>query len=211
MSSGFSNADTGSKPADPYKAANADNNASIQERVEDLIKFIEQRKFCMLTTRKSDNGYLVSRCMALAGREDALDLLFHTNNESGKTDELVGDNHVNVAFLNSSNGDWASISGTAQIITDREYVKKHYSPDLKAWLGDLGDGVHDGSPNDPRIGVIKVHIRTATYALQKGTAIGRMVEVAKGAVTGSTANVNKLRELGEGDLDTYRMSQRMVQ
>lgn len=83
-------------------------------------------------------------------------------------------------------------------------VAKYYSPTLKAWLGDLGDGKHDGSANDPRIGVIKVQAKTATYALAKGTMIGRAVEVVKGAVTGETAEVNSLREISEQEIKQYR-------
>ena len=77
---------------------------------------------------------------------EGIDLIFHTNTESGKTDDLASDSKINIAFLNSS-GEWASISGKAEIITNREMVKKHYSRALKAWLGDLGDGLHDGGPD----------------------------------------------------------------
>jgi general stress protein 26 len=108
-----------------------------------------------------------------------------------------------MSFLDAR-GDWASISGTASIITDRSMVTKYYSPALKAWLGDLGDGKHDGSENDPRIGVIKVQARTITYALSTGTMVGRAVEMVKGAVTGEAAQVNKLRELSEEEIKSYR-------
>lgn len=66
MSSGFSNADTGSKPSDPYKAKNIDH-ASLRDKVEDLVHFIDSCKFGMMTTR-AQNGLLVSRCMALAAK-----------------------------------------------------------------------------------------------------------------------------------------------
>ena len=128
-----------------------------------------------------------------------IDLLFHTNTESGKTDDLQSDSKINIAFLNST-GEWASISGEATVVTDRELVRKHYSPALKVWLGDLEDGKHDGGPEDPRIGVIRVVSKTATYAIASGTAIGRGIEVVKGTLTGSAANVNKLREISEDEL-----------
>lgn len=66
MSNSFSNADTGSKPADPYKAKNLDET-SLKEKVEDLVTFIEACKFGMMTTHES-SGLLVSRCMALAAK-----------------------------------------------------------------------------------------------------------------------------------------------
>ena len=102
-------------------------------------------------------------------------------------------------------GSWASISGTAGVITDRSKVEKYYSPALKTWLGDLGDGVHDGSENDPRIGIIEVKAVTATYALSKGTMLGRGVEMVKGVVTGEVANVNDLREISENEIEEWRL------
>lgn len=112
---------------------------------------------------------------------------------------MKNDPKINIAFLNST-GEWASVSGQADIVTDRETVRKYYSPALKAWLGDLEDGKHDGGPEDPRIGVIKVKAVTATYAIAIGSSLGRGFDIAKGAVTGSAPKVNKLRELTEQEL-----------
>jgi len=195
----------GGKSADPYKEANADNlNVSLKEKVEDLMAFITNAKYGMMTTRQDRSGLLVSRCMAIADKENGVDLIFHTNTETGKTDELLSDPHVNMSFIKPSTGEWASISGTASIETDREKIRSHYSPSLKAWVGDLGDGVHDGGPEDPRIAIIKIRAITATYALQKGTAVQRGIEIAKGTLTGSIANTNKLREITEAELQQYR-------
>jgi general stress protein 26 len=207
MAEQFSNANTGSKPADPYRAANRDDDVPLAQKVEDLSEFISNCKFGMMTTRDANkSGNLVSRCMALVAKEaGGIDLLFHTNSESGKTDDLSTDPHVNVSFLNSS-GEWASISGVASIETDRSLVKKHYSAQLKAWLGDLGDGVHDGSENDPRIGIIRVKMVTAHYAISAKNVLGRVAEVAQGAMTGKPAAVNKLREISESDVESWRAS-----
>lgn len=145
-------------------------------------------------------------CQELGG----VDLIFHTNTESGKTDDIESDPHVNVSFLNSS-GEWASISGTASIITDGSVVKNYYSSSLKAWLGDLGDGKHDGGPEDPRIGIIKVRAKMATYAISRKNALGRAAGVAQGIVTGNVPAVNKLRQLSEEEISTWRRSNKMVQ
>ena len=63
----FSNADTGDKPADPYKEVNK-TEPGLKEKVEDLVNFIESCKFGMMTTRVESSGLLVSRCMALAAK-----------------------------------------------------------------------------------------------------------------------------------------------
>ncbi|KAI0379292.1 hypothetical protein F5Y04DRAFT_131883 [Hypomontagnella monticulosa] len=200
----FSNTDTGNKPADPYKAANKENDISLSEKIEALDKFVTSCKFGMMTTRDASSGRLISRCMAVAAKENGgVDQLFFTNTESKKTDELESDPHVNISFLDSS-GQWASVSGTTSIETDRSIIKKYYQPSLKAWIGDLGDGTHDGSENDPRIGVIRVKMTTATYSISDKTFIGFAAEVAKGTVTGQPASVNKLREISESEIQTWR-------
>ncbi|KAL9049296.1 MAG: hypothetical protein Q9162_007289 [Coniocarpon cinnabarinum] len=213
------------KPADPYTAKNKEE-PSLQEKIGDLIKFIEDRKFCMMTTRIGSNGLLVSRCMALAGKHytfvpsfqqlmrwlthelheqegNGVDLIFHANTESGKTDDLASDPKINLSFLAPS-GEWASLSGEASVETDREKVRKFYSPALKAWIGDLGDGKHDGGPEDPRICVIKVNAVTAQYAIASRSSVGGFVEFAKGVATGEAPSVNKLRYIDEQDLKKWR-------
>lgn len=139
-----------------------------------------------------------------------VDLIFHTNTESGKTDDIASDQHVNIAFLNNS-GEWASVSGTASVITDRSVVKKYYSTAVKAWLGDLGDGTHNGGPEDPRVGIIRVQAKSATYSISRKNALKKAVEVAQGTVTGSVPSINKIRELSEKDIMTWRASNEMVQ
>ncbi|KAH9869224.1 hypothetical protein IAQ61_006429 [Plenodomus lingam] len=199
MSSGFSNTDTGSKNADPYTQKNL-QEPPLKEKVEDLFEFVDKTKFCLLTTQVADSDLLASRAMA---EGNGFDILFHTNTESGKTDDLKEHAAVNVGFINNS-GEWASISGHASIETNRDIVRKHYSPALKAWLGDLGDGKHDGGPEDPRIGIIRVKASTAQYAVSKKTQIGGFVELAKGIATGESPSVNKLRRISESEIRQWK-------
>ncbi|KAK4109628.1 putative bli-3 protein [Canariomyces notabilis] len=197
---------TEGKHTDPYKDANVDTGVSLEQKIRDLSTFMTNCKFAMMTTRDAASGNLVSRCMALAAQETGgIDLLFYTNAESGKAEDLASDSHINIGFLNNS-GEWASVSGVANVVTDRSLVKQHYSPHLKAWLGDLGDGTHDGSENDPRIGIIRVKMTTAHYSISSKNIIGRMAEIAQGAVTGKPAAVNKLREIGEAEVKEWRAS-----
>lgn len=83
-------------------------------------------------------------------------------------------------------------------------VRKYYSQHLKAWIGDLGDGIHDGGPEDPRVCVIKVKALTAQYAISRRTQVGSLVEMAKGVVTGSAPQVHRLRHLDERELGEWR-------
>jgi hypothetical protein len=55
----------GDKPADPYKKANAEE-VSLDVKVNDLVEFIKNAKFGMMTTKAADSDKLASRCMAVA-------------------------------------------------------------------------------------------------------------------------------------------------
>ena len=154
-------------------------------------RYCKAYKFC---------GLRIRRLTVPTQESGGIDLLFHTNTESGKTDDLSSDPHVNISFLNVS-GEWASVSGEATVVTDRDLVKKHYNPALKAWLGK-----HDGSENDPRIGVIRVKMLSTTYSLVAKNIISRAVEVVQGAMTGKPAHVNSLREISQDEVKQWRSS-----
>ncbi|PNY24188.1 Protein bli-3 [Tolypocladium capitatum] len=199
----FSNTSVGDKPTDPYKKANEDD-PKLETKVHDLIEFMTACRLGMMTTHEAATSNLVSRCMALAATEaGGIDLLFHTNTESGKTNDVSNDPNINISFVNVS-GEWASISGTATIETARDLIKAHYNPLLKAWLGDLGDGKHDGSENDPRIGMIRVKMNSATYSPVAKNVLSRTAEVVRGAITGQPAQVDRLREISPSDVKEWR-------
>lgn len=63
---GSNTTSSGAPATDPYKAKNADNDVSLEEKVEALVKFAQANKFGMMTTRDAETGMLVSRCMAIA-------------------------------------------------------------------------------------------------------------------------------------------------
>ncbi|KAF7717131.1 Uncharacterized protein PECH_003979 [Penicillium ucsense] len=201
------NTSTGKHPVDPYKAQNAED-PPLPQKVEELVEFINQVKFGMLTTKQSDGEYLTSRCMALAATEHGgIDLVFHTNLFSGKTMDLtVHPQETNMSFLDPVSGSWASISGTASIVSDPDTVSKYYSPQLKAWIGDMGDGVHDGGPTDPRIGVIKLKAKLATHVASKKGILGRAMDTVKGAIKGDVPAINSIRELSSEELAEWRKS-----
>lgn len=49
----FSNADTGSKPADPYTKDNSQTDVSLADKVQDLSAFMKGCKYGMMCTRVS--------------------------------------------------------------------------------------------------------------------------------------------------------------
>lgn len=62
------NTGAGTQPLDPYKEKNQ-QDPPLPQKVEDLVNFIREVKYGMLTTKLStENELLASRCMALAGQ-----------------------------------------------------------------------------------------------------------------------------------------------
>lgn len=49
-------------------------------------------------------------------------------------------------------------------------------------------------------------MNSAHYSISSKNIIGRVAEVAQGAVTGKPAAVNKLREISESDVQKWRSS-----
>jgi general stress protein 26 len=95
--------------------------------------------------------------MAVAKRTGP-DFLFLANAHSQKFNDLEnGPPEANVSFINSSNQDWVSVTGEC-VTTDSNdpRIKEIWSKGTKAWFGDLGDGVHTGGPEDPRMKLIEI-------------------------------------------------------
>jgi general stress protein 26 len=127
---------------------------------------------------------------------DKLQLVYIYDNTSHKDDEMKQDQAVNVSFLEPVGGDWISVAGNAITTSDRSEVAKYYSAATKAWFADLGDGVHDGSGNDPRVSVLKVKPSEIRYYARKETLLTQAAEVAAKAFgTGQMATPGAIRTI----------------
>ena len=149
-------------------------------------------------------------------------LVFIANRASHKFDEIENDGHVNVSFFDESSTNWASYSGIAKISQDKEKIAKHWNTAyvsmhhllvprrsahlrmvlrrISAWFGDLGDGVHKGDQNDPRVAIIEVVPNEIRYWMATRGAIGQTVDVAVSAITGKTAAPGELRTITKDEV-----------
>lgn len=116
---------------------------------------------------------------------------FYQNSDSGKTQDIETDPHVNISYLDHKSGDWVSISGTATLNKDKAKVRKHWTSALSAWFDDKKDGVHDGSAEDPRVVMLDVVPEEIRYYAQSGK-VAYLKDVAKATVSGSVASPGKL-------------------
>ena len=146
--------------------------------------------------------------VSAAVERNQITLVFIANCVSPKCDEIQNDIHVNVSFYDEKTTHWASYSGIARVSQDKALIDKHWSsmcvllpltriradhcPRTSAWFGDLGDGIHKGDQNDPRVAVIEVIPDEVRYWLSTANIATKMADIVASAVTGKVAAPGQL-------------------
>lgn len=142
--------------SDQYNAKSQQNDLSLSEKLTELEGIIKPIRTSMLTTIGTNDGLLHSRAMRDASHENLL-FTYIYDNTSHKDDEIKQHQEVNISFLEPTGGDWVSMAGkVVNQSNDTNEVAKYYNPSIKAWFGDLGDGIHDGSEKDPRVSIMQI-------------------------------------------------------
>ena len=76
-----------------------------------------------------------------------------------------------------------------------------------AWFGDLGDGKHDGGPEDPRMSLIEIKANYVSYWKSTVGSLGFAKEVGQASLTGQVAQTGLMRQLVAEDLESMRKTQ----
>lgn len=147
----------------------------ILEKVKTIIKDVE---VAMLTT--IDNGVLRSRPMQTQQAEFNGDLWFFTSLNTHKAEEIEKDNRVNVSYAAPEDNSYVSVSGTAEIVTDKVKMEELWNPMLKAWFPKGLD--------EPDIILIKVSVSQAEYWDSASSTLVQAFGLLKSLVTGEPAN-----------------------
>lgn len=74
---------------------------------------------------------------------------------------------------------------------------------IAGYFGDLGDGVHKGDEDDPRVTVIEVVPDEIHYFLATEGTIRRAVSEAVGAITGDVATPGELRTISKSEVGRF--------
>ncbi|MDQ6885840.1 MAG: pyridoxamine 5'-phosphate oxidase family protein [Gemmatimonadota bacterium] len=175
---------------------------ATEKKMDELYSLIDGIGVAMMTTRRRD-GRLVSRAMQTQGRQSFADLWYMASLESHKFEELRNDPSINLSFYRDGTREWVSVSGTAHISRDRSLIHRLYQKEWKAWLGDEG-GAEDGSPDDPRIGLILVDVDAVTFFKVDKPRPLVLFEVVKALITGEKPDVGDVRHLTGSDFDDVK-------
>ena len=188
---------------DPSVAKQWDDETPKKDQIEDFYKMADSLGVCLLATNRPGVGP-VARSMKVSKR-DGPDFYFLANHHSQKFEDLNNDKTALITFQNSSTQDWISVTGeVTHISNDDPRVKEMYTKGGSAWFGDLGDGVHTGGPEDPRMTLIEVKAKYVAYWKSKVSSLGFMKETTQAAITGKVADTGFQRHLTEEDLKNAR-------
>lgn len=138
----------------PIKCADSKRDKEHAEVIAKLAKLIKAIDIAMLTT-VADDGSLHSRPMSSNGNvEFDGTIWFFTYGNTHKVNEARR-HPVNVSFSDVKNQNYVSISGTAELVRDKDKIKELWRPDYKAWFP---QGI-----DTPDIALLKVTGHKAEY------------------------------------------------
>jgi general stress protein 26 len=146
------------------------------QKLRDMIKDID---FCMLTT-VDENNDLHSRPMSLNGDVDREgNLWFFTSANSHKVGEVKRTPKCNVSFANPDDNHYVSITGSAELVRDKQKIEELWKPPLKAWFPE--------GPDQPDIALLRVGIEKAEYWDSPSSTVAQVVSFVSAIVSGKAA------------------------
>jgi general stress protein 26 len=165
----------------------------MNAELKKLYDLIEDIEIAMMTTRRAD-GHLESRAMATQRAAAGADLWFVTLEGTAKLRDLGFDPHVNLSFYKDRTREWISVSGTATVSRDRDKIRELYAPDWKMWFPE-GDDPRHGTPDDPRMVLIGVHVHAAVFLEVNKPAPVVLFELVKGWTTGQQPDIGEMHNV----------------
>jgi len=98
-----------------------------------LSRILGETHICMMTTQ-CENKKFRSRPMHVREIDEDGSIWFLNHLHSAKAEEIRDDQHVNLSFANPAMGQFASISGNATVLNDKEKLQQLFSEKHKQWF-----------------------------------------------------------------------------
>lgn len=132
-------------------ATSTDRDQQIQ-KLHELIKNIDYGMF----TTVDEDGSLHSYPMSKSGEINSeATLWFFTYAGSHKVTEIEHYKQVNISFSSPEQQRYVSISGSAELVKDRNKMRELWKPELQTWFPKGLD--------EPDIALLKVNINQVNY------------------------------------------------
>lgn len=154
--------------------------------IDRVWELMAKMPICMLTTW--DGNDLHSRPMDARPRREENQIYFLTDVRQHKDDDIARFPKLNIAFSDSGDQKFVSLSGRAEVSNDRAKIKELWEPTAKAWWD---------SADNPNIRVLKVTPLDAQYWDGPGKVVS-MVKMMVAAATGTRPNLGENRKVAMG-------------
>jgi general stress protein 26 len=157
------------------------SDLSPQDSVKKIAGIIKDVKFAMLTTVTAES-HLHSRPMTTQQTEFDGDVWFIGARDSEAVADMRARPQVNLAYARPGDGEYVSVTGTAELVEDRAKLDELWSDFYKAYF--------EGGKDDPNVQLIKVHAHGAEFWEGDGK-VRTLFQLAKGTLTGQHAHMGQ--------------------
>ena len=141
--------------------------------IEKIREIAKDANICMFVTDLG-NLPLAGRPMATQEVDEEGNIWFMSDRNSDKNKEIENDDKVQLFYSHTSNYEYLSVFGKAEIANDRSKIVELWTPMAKTWFKEGKD--------DPNISLIKVIPEDAYYWDTKNNKMVSLVKFAMGAI-----------------------------
>jgi general stress protein 26 len=146
-----------------------------------LLGLVREIEIGLLTTLDGEHRLHTRPVQTLRCDDDGV-LWFFTDLGSPKAEELRTDARVSIGYAHLARGLYAAIEGRARVGRDRGKAAELWNALQRAWYPEGLD--------DPRLGVLEVHIERAQYWITPGRA-SYVLAAARALLSGTAATVGR--------------------
>lgn len=127
-------------------AAPTTHAGHASENLDQAWTMLQASRICMLVSRDGDQ--LHARPMAVQADPAHQALWFIIALSGHKDDEIERDNRVCVVVEDAEKGQFLSLSGNGEVVTDRKIIEARWTSEANDWFA--------GGSSDPDAGLLKV-------------------------------------------------------
>lgn len=157
-----------------------------QQEHQQLWELIETIPVAMLTTR--DEGAMRSRPMHLIQSEYHGRLWFFTNLKSHKTEEIGEYPQVNLAFMDTEQNRYISVTGSATVTQDSKLIDTFWSAPASVWFPEGKDS--------KEVAMIEIDVESAeVWDIQTGK-VTQLIRIAKAKMNNEVPDIGMHKKFG---------------
>ncbi|MET3731314.1 pyridoxamine 5'-phosphate oxidase family protein [Moheibacter stercoris] len=162
-------------------------NLMGQEAVEKLKDMVDKIDMGMMGTYQEGSEFIYAVPMSRQEVDEQGNIWYLLSSESETYQNLEKNKNVSILFSDTSNFNFLSLNGQAEISQDQARIEKYWNKMIEVWF--------EKGKEDPRIRVLKVVPSEAHYWDNKTNKLVTMFKVLSSAVTGQKLDIGREGEL----------------